>query len=192
VIGPWLHRISIVRVHNSPTDAALVVLQLNKPADRSALLFRPALFSGQTLRFGIFRHTNLRRPNASVLASTVDLTLVIFRGGPVGSLSAFLVGAIAPAGLTLSRTQCLNNHTASAQCLICADGPPLLRRLLSARHPHRVLLRSLKRLCFLDTDAVSSQPRNHRLPDVSGSRKEIAMGRPVNCFNKHRRCPNPQ
>jgi len=28
------------------------------------------------------------------------------------------VGAIALAGLTLSRAQCLKNHTASAQCMI--------------------------------------------------------------------------
>jgi uncharacterized membrane protein len=70
------------------------------------------------------------------------LTLIVFRGGPIGSLSAFLVGALALAGLTLSRTQCLKNYTASAQRLICANGkcPPLLRRLLSARHPHRVII----------------------------------------------------
>jgi len=55
-----------------------------------------------------------------------------------------------------------------------------------------LLLRSLKRLCFLDTDTISSQFRDYRLPDISGSRKQIAMGRPVNCFNKHRWCPNPQ
>jgi len=54
------------------------------------------------------------------------LTLIVFRGGPIGSLSAFLVGALALAGLTLSRTQCLKNHTASAQCLIGAGGRPCL------------------------------------------------------------------
>jgi len=76
---------------------------------------------------------------ASVLAPTVNLTLIAFCGGPIGSLSAFLVGVIALAGLTLSRAKCLKNYTASAQCLICANGkcPPLLRRLLSARHPRR-------------------------------------------------------
>jgi len=96
------------------------------------------------------------------------LTLIVFRGGPIGSLSAFLVGALALAGLTLSRAQCLKNHTASAQYLICADGkcPPLLRRLLSARHPHRVLLRSLKRLCFLKRHAVSLELLKDTAADV--------------------------
>jgi len=46
---------------------------------------------------------------------------LLFAAGPIGSLSAFLVGALALAGLTLSRAKCLKNYTASAQCLICAD-----------------------------------------------------------------------
>jgi hypothetical protein len=102
---------------------------------------------------------------ASVLAPTVDLTLIAFCGGPIGSLSAFLVGVLAPAGLTLSRAQCLKNYTAGAQCLICADGPPLLRRCLV---PGILTgeLRSLKRPCFLKRHAVSLELLKDTAADV--------------------------
>jgi hypothetical protein len=68
--------------------------------------------------------------------------------------------------------------------------PPLLRRWLVPGTLTGLLLRSLKRLCFLDTDAIGSQPRDYRLSDVARSRQQIAMGRPVDRINQRRRHSN--